>query len=105
MGETALLCLVSVTVVNFTHHPVLSALLLILSASRSLTSDFSLLVPVPFPSSTPLNGIRDILIYGLCWNDLPFLSERILCGLLQIQTLNISLFFCFFCVCVCYLFF
>ena len=88
---TALSCLC-----DCRHHPVLSALLLILSASRSLTPDFSLLVPVPFPSSTPLNGIRDILIYGLCWNDLPSLSERILCGLLQIQTLNISLLLCFF---------
>ena len=44
----ALLRLISVTVFNFTHPPVLSTLLLILSASRFLAPDSPLLVPAPF---------------------------------------------------------
>ena len=43
--------LTSVTVFNFTHPPALSALLLILSASRFLAPDVPLLVPEPFLSS------------------------------------------------------
>ena len=53
------------TVINITHPPALSALLLILSASRFLVSDFPLLVPAPFLSSVPLHGMT-----------FPFLSNR-----------------------------
>ena len=45
--------------------PILSALLLIPTASRFLTQDFSLLVPVSFLSSTPLRGMT-----------IPFLFNR-----------------------------
>ena len=45
------------TVFNFTHPPVLSALLLILYASRFLIPDFPLLVSVPSLSSAPLHGM------------------------------------------------
>ena len=61
----ALLGLISVTVFNFTHPPVLSALLLILSASRFLVADFPQLVLAPFLSSVPLHGMT-----------FPFLSDR-----------------------------
>ena len=58
--------LISVTVFNFfTHPPILSALLLILSASRFLTPHFPLLAPTPFLSSAPLLGMT-----------FPFLSDR-----------------------------
>ena len=49
--------LISVTVFNFTHPPVLFALFLILSASRFFVPDFPLLVPAPFLSSAFLLGI------------------------------------------------
>ena len=39
---------ISVTIFNFTHPPILSTLLLILSASRFLAPDSPLLVPTPF---------------------------------------------------------
>ena len=48
---------------KFTHPPVLSALLLILPASRFLVADFPLLVPVPFSVSAPHH-----------WRTSPFLS-------------------------------
>ena len=51
----ALLRLISVTVFNFTHPPALSALLQVISASRFLTPDFLLLVPVPFLFSVHLS--------------------------------------------------
>ena len=47
--------LISVTVFNFTHPPALSALLQVISASRFLTPDFLLLVPVPFLFSVHLS--------------------------------------------------
>ena len=47
MGEN----LISVSVFNSTHTPILSALLLILSTSRFLVPDFPLLAPAPFLSS------------------------------------------------------
>ena len=47
---------VSLSVFNFTHLPVLSALLLILSASRFLVPDFPRLVFLPFLSSAPLHA-------------------------------------------------
>ena len=50
----ALLRLISVTVFNFTHPPVLSVLLLILSASRFLAPDSPLGVPAPFLFSVNL---------------------------------------------------
>ena len=53
----ALLRLTSVTVFNFTHPPVLSALLLILSVSSFFVPDFPLLVPAPFLSSAFLLGM------------------------------------------------
>ena len=61
----ALLRLISVTVFNFTHPPVLSALLLKLSASRFPVPDSPLLVPAPFLSSVHLHGMT-----------FPFLSDR-----------------------------
>ena len=60
-----LLRLISVTVFSFTHPPILSALLLILSASRSFITDFQLLFLMPFPSPAPLHG-----------RTFPFLSNR-----------------------------
>ena len=45
------------TVFNFTHPPVLSALLLILYASRFLIPDFPLLLSVPSLSSAPSQGM------------------------------------------------
>ena len=71
--------LISVSVFNFTHPPILSALLLILSASRFLAPDFPVLVPVPFPSLAPWHGMT-----------FPFLSDRTLSGLLQIKPEDIS---------------
>ena len=53
----ALLHLFSLTVFNFTHPPVLSTLLLILSASRFLTPVSPLFVPTPFLSSVHLNAM------------------------------------------------
>ena len=53
----ALLRLSSVTVSKFTHPPVLSALLLILYASRFLIPDFPLLLSVPSLSSAPSQGM------------------------------------------------
>ena len=47
----------SVTVFNFTHHPVLSAPLLILSAFRFLAPDSALLVPSPFLFSVHQHGM------------------------------------------------
>ena len=47
-NRSILLHLTSVAVFNFTHPPVLSTLLLILSASRFLAPDSPLLVPAPF---------------------------------------------------------
>ena len=70
----ALLRLISVTISNFTHPPVLSALLPILSAFRSLVPDLLLSVPVSILSSVPLHG-----------KTFPVLS-----GHLQIQPQNIS---------------
>ena len=68
----ALLCLISVSVFNFTHPPVLSTLLLNLfdsltvSASRFLIIlDFPLLVPEPVLSSAPVHGMT-----------FPFLSDK-----------------------------
>ena len=56
----ALLRLISVTLFSFTHPPVLSVLLLILSASRFPVPDFPLLVPALF-------------VFGpSAWSDLPF---------------------------------
>ena len=52
--KRALLRLTSVTVFNFTHPPVLSALLLIISASTLLVPVVPLFVPAPFLSSAPL---------------------------------------------------
>ena len=60
-----LTCLISVTVFNFTHPPVLSALLLILSASRFLAPDSPLLVPAPFLFLVHRHGMT-----------FPFLSDR-----------------------------
>ena len=57
--------LMSVTVFNFTRPPILSALLLILSASRFLTPDSPLLVPAPFLFSVHQHGMT-----------FPFLSNR-----------------------------
>ena len=59
--------LISVTVFNFTHRPVLSALFLILSASAEIprTRLSPLLVPAPFLSSVHLHGMT-----------FPFLSDR-----------------------------
>ena len=62
------LCLISVTVFNFTHSHthVLSVLLLILSASRFLViPDFPLLVPESFLSLAPPHGMT-----------FPFFSDR-----------------------------
>ena len=62
------LCLISVTVFNFTHPPVLSAPLLILSASRFLapdSPDSPLLVSTPFLFSVHLHGMT-----------FPFLFDR-----------------------------
>ena len=50
---------------SFTHPPVLSALLPILSESTFYVPDFPLVVPVLFLSSTPLHGLT-----------FPFLSKR-----------------------------
>ena len=50
---------------SFTHPPVLSALLPILSESTFYVPDFPLVVPVLFLSSTPLLGLT-----------FPFLSKR-----------------------------
>ena len=61
----ALLRLISVTVFNFTHPPVLSAPLLILSASRFLAPDSPLLVPAPFLFSVHQHGMT-----------FPFISDR-----------------------------
>ena len=61
----ALLCLISVTVFNFTRPPVLSAPLLILSASRFLAPDSPLFVPAPFLFSVHQHGMT-----------FPFLSDR-----------------------------
>ena len=47
----------SMAVFNFPHPPLLSALFLTLSDSRSLVPDFPLLVPAPILSSAPLHGI------------------------------------------------
>ena len=58
------LLLISETVFSFTHPPVLYALLLILSASRLLAPDSPLLVPAPFLFSAPLHGMA-----------FPFLSD------------------------------
>ena len=55
----------SVTVFNFTHPPVHSARLLILSASRFLAPDSPLLVPAPFLFSVHQHGMT-----------FPFLSDR-----------------------------
>ena len=55
----ALLGLISANVFNFTQPPVLSALLLILSASVFAVFDFALLISAPF-------------LYPSWWNDLPF---------------------------------
>ena len=62
---SALLCPISVTVFSFTHHPVLSTLLLTLPVSRFLVPDFPLLVLAPFLPSAPLHGMT-----------FPFLSDR-----------------------------
>ena len=51
--------MVSVTVFNFTQPLEVSALPLILSASRFLVSHFPLLVLVPFPSSAARHGMID----------------------------------------------
>ena len=53
------------TVFKFTHPPVLSALLLILSASRFLAPGSPLLVPAPFLFSVHLHGMT-----------FPFFSDR-----------------------------
>ena len=55
----------SVTVFNFTHHPVLSTLLLILSAARFLSPDSLLLFTAPFLSSVHQHGMT-----------FPFFSDR-----------------------------
>ena len=75
----ALPCLISVTVFTFTHPPALSALLLILSASRFLAPDVSLLVPVPF------------LSWPLCveWPS-PSSLTGTLSGLIQVKPQNFS---------------
>ena len=107
----ALLRLISVTVFNFTHPPVLSALLLILSASRFLAPDYPLLVPAPFLFSVNLRGMT-----------FPFLSDRnplwthslfalrivsmnnILLLTNTLIIINYSLFFfSAFCCCCCFL--
>ena len=61
----ALLRLLSVTVFNFTRPPVLSAPLLILSASRFLAPDSPLLVPAPFLFSVHLHGMIFPFLCGL----------------------------------------
>ena len=58
----ALLRLISVTVFNFTHPPVLSALLLILSDSRFLAPDSPLLFPAPFLFSVHQHGMTFTLL-------------------------------------------
>ena len=50
-------CHVQRSVLNSTHHPILAAQLLILSASTFLTPDFPLLVPVACLSLAPLHGL------------------------------------------------
>ena len=60
----ALLRLMSVTVFSFTHPPILSVLLVMLSCSRFLVSDFPLLVSVPFSSSAPLYGMTFLFLTG-----------------------------------------
>ena len=65
MISRALLRYISATVFNFTHRLVLSALFLILSASRFLATDSPLLVPAPFLFSVHLHGMT-----------FPFLSDR-----------------------------
>ena len=60
-----LLHFISETYLNFTHPSILSALLVIFSASRFLIPDSPLLVPAPFLVLDPLHGIT-----------LPFLSDR-----------------------------
>ena len=60
--SNALLCLISVTVLNSTHPLILSALFLILSASRFLVPDFPLL---SFSIFGPVHGMT-----------FPFLSRR-----------------------------
>ena len=69
--------LISVTVFNFTHPPILSAPLLILSASRFLTPDSPLLVPTPFLFSVHQHG----------WPS-PSSPTETLFGLIQIQSIK-----------------
>ena len=71
--------IISVTVFNFTHRPVLTALLLIviLSASRFLTPDSPLLVPFAFSvlvSST--GGSKSNKEFSTSWTLFAFLSNR-----------------------------
>ena len=74
---------VSHTLLHFisVHPPVLSALLLILSASMCLVPDFPLLVPALFLSLAPLHGFE--------WLP-PSSPTETLSGLLQIQFQDIS---------------
>ena len=58
----ALFRLISVTVFNFTHPTVLSALLLILSASRFLAPDSPLLGPAPFQFSVHLHEMTFLFL-------------------------------------------
>ena len=70
---------VAVTVFNFIHPPVLSALLLILPASRFLAPDSPLLVPAPFLFLVHLHGMT-----------VPFLFDRNpLWRLIQVKPQNI----------------
>ena len=62
---TALSDLCDSTVFNFTHPPILSALLVMFSASKFLAPDSPLLVPAPFQFSVHLHGMT-----------FPFLSDR-----------------------------
>ena len=72
----ALLRLISLTVFNYTHTPVLSAQLLILSDSRFLVPDFPRSVPEPLYMECPS----------------PSSPKETLSGLLQIQPKNVLFF-------------
>ena len=69
---------------NFTHPPVLSALLLILPASRFLVADFPLLVPVPFSVFGP-SSLKDLSLPLSC--RLSFTLEIYICNTMSSEFL------------------
>ena len=69
---------------KFTHPPVLSALLLILPASRFLVADFPLLVPVPFSVFGP-SSLKDLSLPLRC--RLSFTLEIYICNTMSSEFL------------------